>query len=90
MTALLRLCKDYRIRCCLAAGGRQAVQTVRDPGIDGVIAVACEDELLAGIYKSLPKPVLALINLRPNGPCFNTKVEVKALTEILDQLMAVR
>jgi len=69
------LTEKYGIRCVLASGGRRAVAEVRRPEVAAVIAVACEKELLGGIFATLPKPVLAVANQRPCGDCCNTCVD---------------
>ncbi len=72
---LLDLRNRYGIRCVIASGGRQAVEAVKDPAVAAVVAVACEKELAEGISASFPKPVLAVCNTRPRGPCHDTQVE---------------
>jgi hypothetical protein len=74
--ALLALRDELGIRLCVAGGGRQALASVRGSEVKGVVAVACEPELLAGIRAAFPKPVLAVANRRPHGPCRDTGVEL--------------
>lgn len=69
------LVEKYHIRCVVAAGGRKAIAAVRRPETAAVVAVACEKELIAGIFATLPKPVLAVTNQRPCGDCCNTCVD---------------
>lgn len=76
---LLKLRDELGIRCNIAGGGRQAVEMVRDPATKAVVAVACEKELTQGLKACFPKPVLAVINCRPYGPCKDTEVDMGAV-----------
>jgi hypothetical protein len=51
--------------------------------VDAVVAVACEKELQEGLKGVFPKPALGVINLRPNGPCVDTKVDLEELEETI-------
>jgi hypothetical protein len=86
---LLALRNRYGVRCVIASGGRQAVAAVKDPGVSAVVAVACEKELVEGILASFPKPVLAVCNTRPNGPCHDTQVQVVAIESALREMLHV-
>ena len=63
------------VQGCMVGGGRQALQRAREPGIKAVVAVACERELVHGIFAAWPKPVLAVTNTTPEGPCRNTMAD---------------
>ena len=76
---LVRVREDYGMVCCVVGGGRQAVEQARNPSIKAVVAVACERELVAGIRAAFPKPVFALLNQTPEGPCHNALVDVGAV-----------
>ncbi len=84
---LLALQKRYGIQCKIAAGGRQALNYVKDPSVLAVVAVACEKELLEGILASFPKPVLAVSNTRPNGPCHDTRVQADDINTALQEML---
>lgn len=86
---LLALQKRHGVQCKIAAGGRQALTYVKDPSVKAVVAVACEKELLEGIFASFPKPVLAVSNTRPNGPCHDTQVQTAAIDSALREMLAV-
>jgi hypothetical protein len=85
---LLTLRDRYGIPCKLASGGREAVARVKDPDIRAVVAVACEKELVDGIRACFPKPILAVTNVRPNGPCKDTRVDVERVVGALRELIA--
>lgn len=80
----------HGVRCVVVSGGRQAVAAVRNPAVSAVVAVACEKELVEGILASFPKPVLAVSNTRPNGPCQDTQVQKAAIEEALVVLLQSR
>ncbi len=88
ITDIIKLRDDYGIQCSIASGGRQAIDMVRDPSVKLVVAVACEKELSDGILAAFPKPVIAVPNLRPEGPCKNTRVDIDAAIAAVKSLIA--
>ncbi|MEW6350338.1 MAG: DUF116 domain-containing protein [Thermodesulfobacteriota bacterium] len=72
---LAEIAEEFKVPAVVANGGRVALARVLDRWVHGVVAVACEMELRTGILSS-PKPVLAVVNLRPNGPCTDTDVDL--------------
>jgi uncharacterized protein len=58
-------------------GGTLARRKVATFRPDGIVAVACERDLTFGIQDVHPIPVFGIINDRPNGPCFNTCVDMQ-------------
>ncbi len=58
----------------------------RSRDVKAIIAVACEKELRSGIIACLPKPVVALINMRPNGPCCETDIDVDEVERAIVRL----
>ena len=74
---IVEICDNENIRLAVVGGGRQALEIVEetDPGI--IIAVGCENELIDGIRGTINKTVWALINMRPEGPCRNTRVSLE-------------
>jgi len=78
---LLDLRDKYGIQVFMATGGRQAADRAGAPGIRAIVAVACEKELRAGVFASLPKAVLARTIAWPCGPCKDTTVEIAAVEE---------
>ena len=57
-------------------GGTLARKKVASFHPDGIVAVACERDLTFGIQDVHPIPVFGVINDRPNGPCYNTCVDM--------------
>lgn len=70
--ALAGIRDDFKVVACVVGGGREALVQVRNPAIKAVVAVACDKELVQGIRAAFPKPVLAVPNQTPEGPCKNT------------------
>ncbi len=87
VTELLAIRDEFRIRCSLAAGGREALAFVRDPQVKAVIAVACEKELSQGILAVFPKPVLGVLNIQTNGPCRNTHLDAELVRVAVRSLL---
>ena len=52
-----------------------------------VVAVACERELLSGIYDSGIIPVFGIVNIRAYGPCFNTSVNIDELQSAIENFL---
>ena len=75
---------------CVVGGGRQALHKTRQTGIKAVVAVACERELVYGIFAAWPKPVLAVGNTTPDGPCRNTMADPKLVAEAIGELLVGR
>lgn len=84
--AIYTLAKAAGASFAVATGGTLARQLVRDIRPQAIIAIACERDLISGMHDVLPLPVLGLLNKRPNGPCFNTDVDVEELRHLLELL----
>ena len=83
---VLELADELGVVPFVATGGRIAEQKLREAWVLAVVAVACEGELRAGIFAS-PKPVLAVANQRPHGPCFETDVSLDDLRRAIITLI---
>ena len=80
---LLDLADKYGVNMAVATGGtlaRQFVKTIRPKAI---IAVACERDLTSGIQDVFPLPVIGVLNERPFGPCFNTRVDISKVEDTI-------
>ena len=60
-------------------GGTLARKTVKELGPAAIVAVACEQDLFSGILDVRPLPTLGVLNIRPEGPCRNTRVDISQL-----------
>jgi len=81
--SLLELEKKYNLNFEVVNGGTLARRKVRSFRPDGIVAVACERDLTLGIQDVYPIPVYGVINDRPNGPCYNTCVDMKIVEEAI-------
>lgn len=70
----------------VATGGTLARRVLEEKRPKAVIAVACERDLSSGVIDSFPLPVYGLPNIRPNGPCRDTLVDVSALSELIEKI----
>ena len=82
-----KLCEVYGVRLACATGGRLALELVKDADVKAVVAVACDKELRSGIIGSFPKPVAAVENLRPHGPCKDTLVSLDDVRAAIERLL---
>jgi hypothetical protein len=87
INGLADLAKKYGIDISVATGGTLARKVITEKRPKLVIAVACEGDLTSGIKDCYPLPVLGILNERPFGPCFNTKVETQKIDEALKEVM---
>jgi uncharacterized protein len=78
---LLDLADKYGVHVFLATGGRQAAARAAAPDVHAIVAVACDKELRAGVFASLPKAVLARNIAWPCGPCKDTTVSLDIVEE---------
>jgi len=84
---LIELSDQYQVKIAVATGGTLARRIIVENRPEAIVAVACELDLTSGIQDSYPIPVIGILNERPNGPCFNTKVDIQKVKDaILDFL----
>lgn len=87
---IIEIAEEYKVQVAIATGGTAARSLVRrlKPGL--IIAVACERDLTSGISDIENIPVVGFTNERPNGPCYNTTVDVHKLREYLQKLLGMK
>ncbi len=83
---ILTLCQPFDVDIYVSTGGTQARRIVEETRPNAIVAVACERELTEGIRDVRGVPVFGVINLQPNGPCFNTSVDVNSIVTAIKQL----
>lgn len=72
---LVSIAEMYRCGLYTAGGGTEALNRVKAIKPRAIVAVACERDLLAGIRDlGIHIPILAVPNIRENGPCRITDV----------------
>ncbi|MCK4654710.1 MAG: DUF116 domain-containing protein [Candidatus Cloacimonetes bacterium] len=85
---LTKLAKKYNIPLAIATGGTLARKIIVVHKPKFIIAVACDRDLVDGLREVFPIPVYGVLNERPEGPCVNTKVEVKKIDLALESLLS--
>jgi len=78
------MAKSLGLSLFVATGGTIARKIVVDTKPDAIVAVACERDLSSGVIDTYPLPILGIINERPFGPCFNTRVDVNQVREAIN------
>ncbi len=84
---LIEIGEKYNVAIEVVAGGTAARRAVNDHMPSFAIAVACERDMISGLRESMPLPIVGILNERPNGPCRNTKVDVRRLEKTLARLL---
>jgi hypothetical protein len=78
-----QIAKDLGLDLFIATGGTIARRIVVDTRPEAIVAVACERDLSSGIIDTYPLPILGIVNERPFGPCFNTRVDIDKVKDAL-------
>jgi len=84
---VLKLAEKYNVEVAIATGGTLARRIIIDKKPNIIIAVACYRDLVSGIRDTYPIMTMGILNLRPEGPCINTKVEIDKLQKTLDSIV---
>jgi hypothetical protein len=88
--SLQALAGEYGARCEIVGGGEQARERIARLRPSGVLAVACERDLVEGVRGVAPRvTVLSLPNRRPDGPCRNSEIDVGEARRLLSLLQRV-
>lgn len=84
---LIALTEKYGVKLEVATGGTLARRKVKEVKPKVIVAIACERDLSSGIKDVYPLPVVGVVNMRPNGPCFDTKVEMEKVEDAIEQIL---
>ncbi|AEG60557.1 DUF116 domain-containing protein [Desulforamulus ruminis] len=84
ISSLLELRDRYGVRVGVATGGTLARKHVKEYRPKAIVAIACERDLASGIQDCSPIPVLGVLNERPFGPCFNTRVSADGVGKAIE------
>jgi len=76
---LVQLQNKYHVSLAIATGGTLARHAIQQYHPKFILAVACERDLISGIIDVTQVPVIGILNIRPNGPCKDTKVNIDQL-----------
>lgn len=84
---IARIAEEMGVKVKVVTGGTAARNIVSKskPGV--ILSVACERDLAVGIADVGSIPVMGIVNERPNGPCYNTTVDVKVLRQRLEEIL---
>ncbi len=75
------------IKVQVVTGGTAARNIIYKQRPKIILAVACERDLTSGIIDVGKIKVIGLLNERPNGPCFNTCVDLDKFKSILEAIL---
>lgn len=81
------IAKKFGVPVEAVTGGTAARNLVNRLKPKFIFSVACERDLLSGIIDVSGIPVIGVVNKRPNGPCYNTDVDVSELRQRLADLV---
>ena len=84
---LMKLSDEMGFHFLVATGGTLARQFVEKTRPKAVLAIACERDLMSGIQDVYPLPAVGVLNIRPNGPCYNTRVNIDDVRRMLDKII---
>lgn len=87
IASLLEITASRGIPAEVVTGGTLARRAVENYKPKIVVAVACERDLSSGVLDTFPLPVFGILNERPQGPCFNTRVDLRKVEETLDYFL---
>lgn len=85
--AIVQISNERGIPVHVVTGGTAARNIVSKYKPRVILAVACERDLTSGIADVGKIPVIGIINDRPNGPCYNTNVDINEFKRRLDNLI---
>ncbi len=84
---LCEISERYKINMSIATGGTLARKIIIENRPKFIIAVACDRDLVEGLREVFPIPVYGVLNLRPEGPCVNTRVMTEKIEAALNALI---
>jgi len=88
--ALQALAGEFGAQYVVAGGGEQARDAIARLRPVGVLAVACERDLVEGVRAVASRvTVLSLPNRRPDGPCRNSEIDLAEARRLLSRLQGV-
>ena len=84
---LVKLSDEFGFRLFVATGGTLARQIIMEQRPKAVLAIACERDLMSGIRDVYPLPAVGVLNIRPHGPCYNTRVDMDEVKRVLEKIL---
>ncbi|MDR0676393.1 MAG: DUF116 domain-containing protein [Elusimicrobiota bacterium] len=89
ISSFIKISKDKNLYIKVANGGTLARKAIKDVNPDITLAVACERDLVSGIYDAYPHFIYGILNSRPNGDCMDTSVDIKEIEKFIYQLKII-
>ncbi|MGE5474870.1 MAG: DUF116 domain-containing protein [Ignavibacteriales bacterium] len=87
INTMIEISERYGIKLLVVTGGTSARAELSKLSPGAVVAVACERDLSSGINDVDNVPVYGVLNMRPNGPCNNTRVDAVKIEEAIKKLI---
>ncbi len=87
VNGLLQMAEEMGVKLVIASGGTFARKFAQELKPKAIVAIACERDLTSGIQDMQGIPVLGVLNERPNGPCYNTNVQLCKVRQAVEQLI---
>jgi len=84
--AILDYAEQKNISLFIVTGGTIARNIIKKNKPKLIVSVACDRDLMSGISDVWGIPVIGVTNKQPNGPCFNTDVDIEAIIKRVEQL----
>lgn len=85
--SLVSLAEELGFHFFVVTGGTLARLTVKNIRPKAVLAIACERDLTSGIQDVYPLPAVGVLNIRPNGPCYNTHVDMALVRQEIERMI---
>jgi len=79
IAGIKRMAAEHQVKAALATGGTLARKLLQDYKPNVIVAVACHRDLLDGVRDAWHLPIYAVLNERPKGPCFETRVNLASI-----------
>ena len=84
---LAQISEEKGIDIRVVTGGTVARNVISKCKPKLILSVACERDLSSGIADVRRIPVLGFTNERPNGPCYNTNINIEEFINTLDSVI---
>ena len=85
--ALVTLADEMGFHFFVATGGTLARQIVRDMRPKPGSAIPRERDHMSAVQGVYPLPAVGVLNIRPNGPCYNTHVDMELVKKQLEEII---
>lgn len=86
VNGLLDIEQRTGVKVVVVTGGTLARKFIEDYRPRAIVAIACERDLTTGIQDVAGLPIIGVLNVRPEGPCWNTLVNIKKVEEAVQIL----